>query len=144
LPLFPVPQFVLAYDTVTPAGGSEAPGFHQLILWRRRWGGISSAGVARAIERRYALRPASMDRATRAARLREGGDDAAPPSRQGAVLAVAHGRLALSRSGAALRLSLEEGGGEEACRRAMRRLLGSVEGEARLLGVVPAPGHRRA
>ena len=144
LPLFPVPQFVLAYDTVTPVGGSEAPGFHELTLWRRPWGVISTAAVARAIERRYALRPASTDRATRAARLREGGDDAAPPSRQVAVLAVAHGRLALSRSGAALRLSLEEGGGEEACRRAMRRLLGSVEGEVRLLGVVPAAGRRAA
>src|SRR2546430_13360719 len=40
---------------------------------------------------------------------------AALPSiaRQTAVLAVAHGRLALCRSGAALGLPLEEGGGEE-------------------------------
>lgn len=144
LPLFPLPQFVLAYDTVTPVGGSEAPAFHELILWRRPWGVISAARFARAIERRYALRPMSTDRATRAAQLREGAGDAAPPARQVAVIAVAHGRLALSRSGATLRLSLEEGGGEEACRRAMRRMLGSVEGEVRLLGVVPAVGRRAA
>src|SRR5256886_12626994 len=69
---------------------------------------------------------------------------AALPSiaRQTAVLAVAHGRLALCRSGAALGLPLEDGGGEEACRRAMRRVFGNVEGEVRLLGVVPAADRR--
>ncbi|HEV2751337.1 MAG TPA: polyphosphate kinase 1 [Gemmatimonadales bacterium] len=145
LPLLPVPQFVLAYDTVTAVGGDDAPTFHELILWRRPWAAISQARFARAIERRYALRHASTDRLARAAELRElGSDDAAPPARQVAMLAVAHGRLALSRSGATLRLSLEEGGGEEACRRAMRRLLGNVEGEIRLLGVVPAAGRRPA
>jgi len=61
-----------------------------------------------------------------------------------ALLAVAHGRVALRRSGAALGLPLEEGGGEEACRRAMRGEFGSVEGEVRLLGVVPAAGTRPA
>src|SRR5207249_4648341 len=50
----------------------------------------------------------------------------------------------LCRSGATLRLSFEEGGGEDACRRAMRRMLGNVEGEVRLLGVVPAAGRRPA
>src|SRR5207248_3255755 len=68
----------------------------------------------------------------------------APPAiaRQAAVVAVAHGRLALWSSGAALRLPLEDGGGEEACRRAMRRVFGNVEGEVRLLGVVPAADRR--
>lgn len=147
LPLVPVTQLVLAYDIVTPVAGSRAPAFHELVVWRRRWSVISQARFAQAIERRWALRPTSTDRATRAAQLTAAGlaaQAAAPPARQVAVLAVAHGRLALSRSGAALRLSLEEGGGEEACRRAMRRLLGNVEGEVRLLGVVPAAGHRPA
>src|SRR2546426_4895864 len=40
------------------------------------------------------------------------------------------------------RLPLEDGGGEEACRRAMRRVFGNVEGEVRLLGVVPAADRR--
>lgn len=147
LPLVPVTQLVLAYDIVTPVAGSEAPPFHELVVWRRRWSLISPSRFAQAIERRWALRPTSTDRATRAAQLTAAGlaaGAAATPARQVAVLAVAHGRLALSRSGAALRLSLEEGGGEEACRRAMRRMLGNVEGEVRLLGVVPAAGHRPA
>src|SRR5207245_1253798 len=89
-----------------------------------------------AIERRYGVARAAADRVARTTELR-----AAPPSltRQTAVLAVAHGRLALCRSGAALRLPLEEGGGEDACRRAMRRVFGNVEGEVRLLGGVAAP-----
>lgn len=147
LPLVPVTQLVLAYDIVTPGAGSQAPAFHELVVWRRRWSVISQSRFAQAIERRWALRPTSIDRATRAAQLTAAGlaaGAAATPARQVAVLAVAHGRLALSRSGAALRLSLEEGGGEEACRRAMRRMLGNVEGEVRLLGVVPAAGHRPA
>ena len=147
LPLVPVTQLVLAYDIVTPAAGSNPPAFHELVVWRRRWSVISQSRFAQAIERRWALRPTSTDRATRAAQVTAAGlaaGAAAPPARQVAVLAVAHGRLALSRSGAALRLSLEDGGGEEACRRAMRRLLGNVEGEVRLLGVVPAAGHRPA
>src|SRR5205807_638004 len=65
-------------------------------------------------------------------------------ARQIAVLAVAHGRLALWRSGAALELPLEPGGGEETCRQAMRRLFGSVEGETRLIGVVRAADRRPA
>src|SRR5438477_149292 len=82
---------------------------------------------------------ASADRLERVTALR-----AAPPAiaRQAAVVAVAHGRLALWSSGAALRLPLEDGGGEEACRRAMRRVFGNVEGEVRLLGVVPAADRR--
>src|SRR5207244_6530381 len=151
LPRPPVPQFVLSYDTVAPIGGSRAspppPLFHELVVWRRPWGVISQARFARAVERRYALSRVSTDRVTRAAPLSGTGlvdGDAAPSARHVAVLAMAHGRLALCRSGATLRLSLEEGGGEEACRRAMRRLLGNVEGEVRLLGVVPAAGLRPA
>src|SRR5205823_5854708 len=71
-------------------------------------------------------------------------DGTAQQTRQIAVLAVAHGRLALWRSGAALELPLEPGGGEETCRRAMRRLFGSVEGETRLIGVVRAADRRPA
>ena len=137
LPVVPVPQFVLAYDTITArVGGGEGPcEFHELAVSRRPWSVIPTARFARAIERRYGVTRASADRVARTTALRT-----APPSlaRQTAVLAVAHGRLALCRSGAALRLPLEDGGGEDACRRAMRRAFGSVEGEVRLLGVVPA------
>jgi len=143
LPLVPVPQFVLAYDTITARGGEAGPPyeFYELAVWRRSWSVIPTARFARAIEQRYRVSRASADQVTRATALR-----AAPPSiaRQTAVLAVAHGRLALCSSGAALRLPLEEGGGEDACRRAMRRVFGNVEGEVRLLGVVPAADRRAA
>ncbi len=137
LPLVLLPQYVLAYDAVAPRGGGTTPAFHELVAWRRPWSVIPTARFARAVERQYGVSPASLGRAARAAAT-----DTAPAARQVAVLAVAHGRVALCRSGAALRLPLEEGGGEEACRRAMRRVFGNVEGEVRLLGVVPAADSR--
>jgi polyphosphate kinase len=143
LPVVPVPQFSLAYDAITARGGATRLPceFHELAVWRRPWSLIPTVRFARAIEQRYGLSRASTDRVERATALR-----AAPPSiaRQTALLAVAHGRLALCSSGAALRLPLEEGGGEDACRRAMRRVFGNVEGEVRLLGVVPAADRRAA
>src|SRR2546422_1713552 len=73
----------------------------------------------------YGVSRASADRLERVTALRT----APPPiARQSAVVAVAHGRLALWTSGAALRLPLEDGGGGEACRPALRRLFGDVGG----------------
>jgi len=150
LPLVSIPQFGLAYDAVTVQGEGGGPGgasvFHELVAWRRPWAVITMGRWARAIEQRYRVARASRERAQRAAALHgapgdEGGSSA---PRQAAVLAVAHGRLALWRSGATLRLPLEEGSGEEACRRAMRRSFGNAEGEVRLLGVVPAAERRPA
>ncbi len=142
LPVIPVPQFVLAFDTITArAGGGGSPReFHELAAWRRPWSVIPAARFARAVEQQHVLSRVSADWLARATA------SAAPPSidRQTAVLAVAHGRLALCRSGATLRLPLEDGGGEDACRRAMRRVFGNVEGEVRLLGVVPAADRRAA
>jgi len=51
--------------------------------------------------------------------------------------------LALCSSGAALRLPLEEGGGEDACAGDAARLR-DVRGEVRLLGIVPAADRRAA
>jgi len=148
LPLAPVPQFMVAYDTITVRGNAPAPTFQELAAWRRPWAVIPTGRFARAIERRYGVSRALADRVERAAELRLAAGRAeagvASAARQTAVLAVAHGRLALCRRGAALRLPLEEGGGEEACRRAMRRAFGNIEGEVRLLGVVPADGHHAA
>ena len=146
LPLVPLPQFVLAYDTITPRGGGPATVFHELVLSPRPWSVIPASRVVRAIERAYGLVPARLDRAARAAALAldRGDPGAPPPARQVAVLAVAHGRLALCRSGAALRLWLEDGAGEDTCRSAMRRVFGNAEGEVRLLGVVPPAAGRPA
>lgn len=145
-PLVAVPQLVFAYDTMTVRGGAPTPPFHELVVWRRRWSLIPAGRVVRAIERRYGLVPTVLERAQRAvelARALERPGDPTACARQVAVLAVAHGRMALWRSGAELRLPLQDGGGEDACRGAMRRFFGNAEGETRLLGVVPV-GQRRA
>ncbi|HLB82769.1 MAG TPA: polyphosphate kinase 1 [Gemmatimonadales bacterium] len=147
LPIVPLPQFAIAYDTVTVRGTDPPPVFCELALTRRPWSVIPVGRFARALERRYGIARASLDLVERARTVRLALDTAAgpaPEARQIAVLAVAHGRLALWRSGAALELPLEPGSGEEACRRAMRRLFGSVEGEPRLIGVVRAADRRPA
>ena len=141
-PALPLSQFVFAYDSVTVRGGGATPVFHELVLWRRPWALLPLAPVARAVARRYGIAAASVARAERAAGLRhtlEGADQAVPGAgRQAAVLALAHGRMALCRAGTELRLPTDDGGGEDACRRALRRAFGHAEAEVRLLGVVPA------
>src|SRR5690349_20222360 len=147
LPLVPLPQLELAYDTVTVRGADPSPVFCELAITRRAWCLIPVGRLARSIERRYGLTRAPLDRVERARTLRLALEPAHGPAhdaRQIAVLAVAHGRLALWRSGAALELPLEPGGGEETCRRAMRRLFGNAEGETRLIGVVRAADRRPA
>src|SRR5438552_180714 len=62
--------------------------------------------------------------------------------REVAIVAVADGRMAFRRKGGGLQLLVVEGGGEEACRRALRQLLGTAEGQVRLLGTVPATERR--
>src|SRR5438132_344565 len=64
------------------------------------------------------------------------------PTRLVASIAVADGRMAFRRKGDGLQLLVVEGGGEEGCRRAMRQLLGTAEGQVRLLGTVPATERR--
>ena len=57
--------------------------------------------------------------------------------REIALVAVEHGRVGLRREGSELRLPVQAGSGEEACRAVLRRVVGSGEGQLRLLGVVP-------
>src|SRR2546430_4991380 len=92
--------------------------------------GVQTCALPISIEQRYGVSRASADRLERVTALR-----AAPPAiaRQAAVVAVAHGRLALWSSGAALRLPLGDGGGGGAGRRGMRRGFGDGEGEGGVL-----------
>jgi hypothetical protein len=148
-PALPLSQFVFAYDRVTVRGGGAAtPVFHELALWRRPWALLPLAPVARAVTRRYGLAAASLERVEQAVELRytsERAAEAAPgPRRQVAVLALAHGRMALCRVGTELRLPTGEEGGEDGCRLVLRRSFGHAEGEVRLLGVVPAAEARPA
>jgi polyphosphate kinase len=64
-------------------------------------------------------------------------DAASLRERDVAVIAVEHGRVGLCRVGTELRVPVTRGSGEAACREALRQLLGSGEGQLRLLGVVP-------
>lgn len=141
LPVVPVGQFLLAYDSITTRRGGSGLAFHELVAWRDRWGVIPLARLAEAIAGRYGMAPTLLGRLERAEQLLQarsaGAAEAATTSRRVAVVAVAHGRMALCHAGAALQLPLEDGAGQDACRRAMRRWFGSTEGDIRLLGVTP-------
>jgi len=60
--------------------------------------------------------------------------------REIALIAVEHGRVGLRRHGTELRLPVQEGSGEDTCRAVLRQLVGSGEGQLRLLGIVPRAG----
>src|SRR6266480_5942295 len=75
----------------------------------------------------------------RAGRLMTG-EPRAAIEREIALIAVEHGRVGLRRHGAELRLPVQEGSGEDTCRAVLRRLVGSGEGQVRLLGIVPRAG----
>ncbi len=143
LPVIPMDQFLLAYDTITTRRGGAGLAFHELVVWRDRWGVIPLSRLSEAFARRYGIAPSLLDRVDRAAQLLEARSQrvaespAGSASRRVAVVAVAHGRMALCHAGAALQLPLEDGAGQDACRRAMRRWFGNTEGDIRLLGVTP-------
>ena len=141
LPLIPIGQFVLAYDTITTRRGGRGLAFHELVAWRDRWGVLPLSRLEGALARRHLVAPALVDRAERAGQLLEArAQQAVAPgsvARRVAVIAVAHGRMALCHEGSALQLPLEDGAGQDTCRRAMRRWFGNTEGDLRLLGVTP-------
>ncbi|HKC46277.1 MAG TPA: polyphosphate kinase 1 [Gemmatimonadales bacterium] len=141
LPVIPISQFQLACDTITTRRGGAGLAFHELVVWRDRWGVVPLPRLERAIAARYGVGPARLDRVDRAAQLldarAERVAESTGTSRRVAVVAVAHGRMALCHAEAALQLPLEDGAGQDACRRAMRRWFGNAEGEIRLLGVTP-------
>ena len=68
------------------------------------------------------------------------GEPRAAIAREIALIAVEHGRVGLRRHGSELRLPVQEGSGEDTCRAVLRRLVGSGEGQLRLLGIVPRAG----
>ncbi|OLC89590.1 MAG: polyphosphate kinase 1 [Gemmatimonadetes bacterium] len=113
----------------------------------RRWGHSAAGRIARALEAAFALRPAGSDALHRAitaldAAEAEGIGRELRGEREVALVAVEHGRVGLCRAGAELRLPVYRGSGEDACRAALRQLVGSGEGQLRLLGVVPRSGDR--
>src|SRR5438552_2889308 len=113
----------------------------------RRWGHAAAGRIGRALEAAFALRPAGSDALHRAITAldvseAEGIGRELRGEREVALVAVEHGRVGLCRTGTELRLPVHKGSGEEACRAALREIVGTGEGQLRLLGVVPRTGDR--
>ena len=145
--LVPWPELELVLDVVTVRSSEAAPVFRELTLRPRPWGTIGVARLGAALAERHGLHPLATDRRARADELlaaleTEALARAVQGQREVAIVAVADGRMAFRRKGGGLQLLVVEGGGEEACRRALRQLLGTAEGQVRLLGTVPATERR--
>jgi len=145
----PVPVCDVVVESVSARRDDISARAHELALLPRPWGRRAAGRVARALGARAPLRPAGPDRLERiiAALAAVEGEAMARElrgERQVALVAVEHGRLALRRFGGDLRLPVRPGSGEAACRAALRDLVGSGEGQVRLIGVVPASGARPA
>ncbi|HYT84027.1 MAG TPA: polyphosphate kinase 1 [Gemmatimonadales bacterium] len=145
----PVPVCDVIADAVSARRDDLKARTHEVALRPRPWGRRAAQQVARALGARVPLRPAGPDRLQRviAALAAVEGEALARElrgERDVALVAVEHGRLALRHAGGDLRLPVERGSGEVACRAALRQLVGSGEGQVRLIGVVPASGDRPA
>src|SRR3989449_1715149 len=145
--LVPWPELELVLDVVTVRSTEAAPVFRELTLQRRPWGTIGLARLGAALAERYGLPAVVGDRRARADELLAALETevlarSVQGQREVAIVAVADGRMAFRRKGGGLQLLVVDGGGEEACRRALRQLLGTAEGQVRLLGTVPATERR--
>ena len=145
----PLSMCDVVLDAVTARRGEFTARTHEVALRPRVWGRAAAARMAEALQARLTLRPAAADRLQRAVAALDGAQGQALArelrgERAVALVAVEHGRLALQRTGADLRLPVQPGSGEAACRAALRALVGSGEGQIRLIGVVPASGERPA
>ena len=149
VPVARLPLYDIVAETITVRRGELKALVWELALDPRPWGGMAARAIARRLDATVPLRSVGDDSLHRA----QAALDAAEArvlarelrgEREVAVLAVEHGRLGLCRLGAELRVPLDRGSGEEACRAALRRIVGSGEGQLRLLGVVPPAGDRAA
>lgn len=151
VPLVFLPLCDVVGDAVTVRRGELRARRWELSLRPRAWlvGHMAARVVARRCEATIRLQPLGDDPLQRAqAALNEAEAQILARELRGerelAFLAVEHGRLGLCRLGAELRVPLDRGSGEAACRAAVRRIVGSGEGQLRLLGIVPPAGDRAA
>jgi polyphosphate kinase len=153
MPLVRLPLCDLVGDAITVRRGELTAPLWEFALNPRAggWGGgsIAARSVGRRVTAALHLRAVGDDVLQRAQAAL---NDAEARSlarellgeRELALVAVEHGRLGLCRLGAELRIPVDRGSGEAACRAALRRLVGNGEGQLRLLGVVPPGGDRAA
>ncbi len=140
-------QFELVYDVVTVRTQQLAQCFQELKLRRLRAGRPSLDRLARAFEDRYGLRPLLVGKLERAEKLlrdleSEALARAVQRGREVAVIALEQGCIAMRCDGKTLRVPVEAGSGEEACRHMMRVCFGSADGQVRWLGTAAAAGTR--
>lgn len=145
----PVPMCDVVRDVIIARRGEFTARLDEVAVHPRPWGHAATARVAQTLEARLSLRAVGGDQRQRALAAVDGAKAEAQArelrgEREVALVAVEHGRLALRRAGTDLRLPVQSGSGEAACRAALRDLLGSGEGQVRLIGVVPASGARPA
>jgi polyphosphate kinase len=145
----PLPVCDVVLEAVTARRDELTARADEVTLRPRLWGRAAVERVARVLAAQVPLRAAGGDRLQRAiaALAAVEGQTLARElrgERDVALVAVEHGRLALRRAGADLRLPGQRGSGEAACRAVLRQLVGSGEGQVRMIGVVPASGDRPA
>ena len=150
VPVLRLPLCNLIADTITARRAELNTQLWEFALQPRVWGGgIATRSIARKIE---ALRLRAVGDDVQLQRAQAALEDAEGRAlarelrgeRALALIAVEHGRLGLCRLGAELRIPVDSGTGEAACRAALRRLVGNGEGQVRLLAVVPPAGERAA
>ena len=149
LPL-PLPLGDVVADVVTARRGELTARLYELAVRPRPWGRAAARRFGAELENAFQLRPAAGGEPDPLPRVHAALDAVEGESiarelrgeREVAVVAVEHGRIGLWRAGAELRLPIAKGSGEEACRAALRELVGGGEGQLRLLGVVPRTGDR--
>jgi polyphosphate kinase len=142
-PWSPLPAFLLFYDSVQVQARSEAAEFHGLTVEQRWCRRESLHRFGAALEGAYGVRRIAVSRLEWAERqLQEVESARLAREMRGekavTVIGLQGGRIALLRGEDGLCLPCGSGSGEEACREAMRRFLGSSEGQLILLGTVPA------
>ena len=146
-PFIRLPLCDLAGDIITARRGDLSAGLAELAICPRPWGHVAGRRLAAALESAFPLRRAGNDPVVRAQAALDAveGESIARElrgEREVAIVAVEHGRIGLYRAGAELRMPVHRGSGEEACRAALRQVVGTGEGQLRLLGVVPRAGDR--
>ncbi|HEV8380430.1 MAG TPA: polyphosphate kinase 1 [Gemmatimonadales bacterium] len=147
LSLVPIPLGDLVGDVVTARRAELSAQLYQVAIRPRAWGARAARRLGAELEAAFRLRPSGTDPVARMqaaldAALGESIGRELRGEREVALVAVEHGRIGLWRAGAELRLPIAKGSGEEACRAALRELVGGGEGQLRLLGVVPRAGDR--
>ncbi|HEV8265310.1 MAG TPA: polyphosphate kinase 1 [Gemmatimonadales bacterium] len=149
VPLVRLPLCDVVGDAIIVRRRDLSARLWEVGLRPRPWGGMASRAVARRLEAAFPLRPTGGDALQRAQAALHAAEARILArelrgEREVALVAVEHGRLGLCRLGAELRLPVDRGSGEAACRAALRRLVGSGEGQLRMLGVVPPASDRAA